>query len=39
MNTQIVCNWMTPNPIVITPQTTLPEAHRLLDEHYIAACQ
>jgi CBS domain-containing protein len=26
---------MTPNPITITPQTTLPEAHRLMDEHYI----
>jgi len=35
MNTQIVRNWMTPNPITITPQTTLPEAHRLMDEHYI----
>ncbi len=35
MNTQLVRNWMTPNPITITPQTTLPEAHRLMDEHYI----
>ena len=35
MNTQLVRNWMTPNPITITPQTTLPEAHQLMDEHYI----
>lgn len=35
MNTQIVRNWMTPNPITITPQTTLPEARRLMDEHFV----
>jgi CBS domain-containing protein len=35
METQIVRNWMTPNPITITPQTTLPEARRLMDKHYI----
>jgi acetoin utilization protein AcuB len=35
MNTQLVQNWMTPNPITITPQTTLPEARRLMDEHYV----
>lgn len=35
MNNQIVRNWMTPNPITITPQTTLPEARRLMDEHYV----
>ena len=35
MNTQIVRNWMTPNPITITPQTTLPEAHRLMNEHNV----
>jgi acetoin utilization protein AcuB len=35
MNTQTVRNWMTPNPITITPQTTLPEAHRLMDEHNV----
>ena len=35
MNTQIVRNWMTPNPITITPQTTLPEAKRLMDEHSV----
>ena len=35
MNTQIVRNWMTSNPITITPQTTLPEAHRLMNEHNV----
>jgi acetoin utilization protein AcuB len=35
MNTQIVRNWMTPNPITITPQTTLPEAHRLMDKYFV----
>ena len=35
MKTQLVRNWMTPNPITITPQTTLPEAHHLMDEHKI----
>ena len=35
MNTQIVRNWMTPNPITITLQTTLPEAHRLMEKHYV----
>jgi acetoin utilization protein AcuB len=35
MNTQIVRNWMTPNPITITLQTTLPEARRLMDEHFV----
>jgi CBS domain-containing protein len=35
MNTLFVRDWMTPNPITITPQTTLPEAQRLMDEYYI----
>jgi acetoin utilization protein AcuB len=35
MNTQLVRNWMTPNPSTITLQTTLPEANRLMDEHYV----
>jgi CBS domain-containing protein len=26
---------MTPNPITITMQTTLPEAKRLMDQHYV----
>lgn len=35
MNAQIVRNWMSPNPITITPQTTLPEAHRLMLQYNI----
>jgi len=35
MNTQLVRNWMTPHPITITPQTTLPEARRLMRERHI----
>lgn len=30
-----VRDWMTPNPISIDPQTTLPEAHRLMKECHI----
>ncbi|HKY53607.1 MAG TPA: CBS domain-containing protein, partial [Anaerolineales bacterium] len=33
--TQIVRDWMTPNPITITLQTTLPEARQLMDEHFV----
>ena len=35
MNAQLVRNWMTPNPITITLQTTLPEARRLMEEHFV----
>jgi CBS domain-containing protein len=35
MNTEFVRNWMTPNPITITLQTTLPEARQLMEKHYI----
>ena len=35
MNTQIVRNWMTPHPITITPQTTLPEAKQLMLDYHI----
>jgi CBS domain-containing protein len=35
MNTQIVRNWMTPHPITITPQTTLPEAKELMLEYHL----
>jgi acetoin utilization protein AcuB len=35
MNIRIVREWMTPNPITITLQTTLPEAHRSMDEHKV----
>ncbi len=30
MKQEIVRDWMTPNPITITPKTSLPEAHRLM---------
>ncbi|MBX7212852.1 MAG: CBS domain-containing protein [Thermoflexales bacterium] len=30
-----VLDWMTPNPITITPKTTLPEAHRLMKERKV----
>ena len=35
MNTQIVRNWMTPHPITITPQTTLPEAKQLMLDYHL----
>ena len=35
MNILFVRDWMTSNPITITSQTTLPETHRLMDEHNI----
>ena len=35
MSTQIVRNWMTPNPITVTPRTKLSEAHRLMLEYNI----
>jgi len=35
MDNQIVRNWMTPHPITITPQTTLPEAQELMVDYHI----
>ena len=35
MNTEIVRSWMTEKIITITPQTTLPEAQRIMLEHKI----
>ena len=35
MKDKLVREWMTPNPICVPPETTLPEAHRLMDEHRI----
>lgn len=35
MNNQPVRKWMTPSPITITPQTTLPEAERILFQQHI----
>ena len=35
MSTRIVREWMTPHVVVITPETTLPDAHKLMQEHGI----
>lgn len=35
MKCEMVCQWMVPDPIVIGPETTLPEAHRFMLEHSI----
>lgn len=35
MKLDLVKEWMTPEPVVIRPETTLPEAHRLMMEHSI----
>lgn len=35
MKLEMVREWMTPDPITIAPDTTLPEAHRLMMAHSI----
>jgi acetoin utilization protein AcuB len=35
VTTQLVGNWMTPDPVTVTPETTLPTAHRLMKEKNI----
>ncbi len=35
MHKKLVQDWMTPNPITIQPKTTLPEAHRLMQQSHI----
>ena len=35
MKLDMVREWMTPDPVTITPETTLPEAHRLMMAHSI----
>jgi CBS domain-containing protein len=35
MKTELVRDWMTPNPIRATPHTTLPEALKAMDTHHI----
>lgn len=35
MEQELVMDWMTSDPITITPETTLPKAHRLMMEHNI----
>lgn len=35
MNSRRVSEWMTPHPITIDPKTTLPDAHKLMQESHI----
>ncbi len=35
MKTELVKNWMTPNPKCITPETTVSDALQLMQEHHI----
>jgi CBS domain-containing protein len=35
MKCELVREWMTPDPIVVSPETTLPEAHRIMTENSI----
>jgi CBS domain-containing protein len=35
MQRTLVKDWMTPDPIVVSPDTTLPEAHDLMAKHKI----
>ena len=35
MKREMVSDWMTPDPITVTPETKLPEAHRLMMVHSI----
>lgn len=35
MHQELVKEWMTPEVITVTPDTPLPEAHRLMSEHQI----
>jgi acetoin utilization protein AcuB len=35
MKTELVRDWMTPEPICAAPDMTLPEAHKLLADHHI----
>ncbi len=35
MKQELVKNWMNPNVITVSPDTALPEAHRLMTEHRI----
>jgi len=35
MSRFLIKDWMTPNPITIHPQSTLPQARKLMEEHNI----
>jgi len=35
MKTELVKDWMTPNPICASPDMPLPEAHQLMKDHHV----
>ncbi len=35
MRRLLIKDWMTPNPITVHPQNTLPQVRKLLEEHHI----
>ena len=35
METELVKNWMTPDPVCASPDLALPEAHKLMNDHHI----
>ena len=35
MKTELVKDWMTPNPFTVTPDLPLPDAHKLMTDHRI----
>ncbi|HLE27443.1 MAG TPA: CBS domain-containing protein [Anaerolineales bacterium] len=35
MKKELVKDWMTPNPITVTPETNLPEAHKIMKDNRI----
>ena len=35
MKKELVRDWMTPNPIIATPETNLPQAHKVMKENRI----
>lgn len=35
MKSELVRDWMTPNPVTVSPETTVPEAHKLMTDRRI----
>ncbi|MDW8325989.1 MAG: CBS domain-containing protein [Anaerolineales bacterium] len=35
MKTELVRDWMTPDPVCVSPETTVPEAHKIMTERRI----
>jgi CBS domain-containing protein len=35
MKTELVKDWMTPDPICVSPHTSMPEALKLMQEHHV----